>query len=325
MKVSANVRAVQVPDANPMHPQYTTIYLVGQDQVFTIDSGEDMDHYRWMLRGYLAATEKAEVGISGVSHHHRDHTGNLRWLRDEFKAEVYIATAAEPLLADHLPETGVHRMEDEGVIEVSGGVRLQTMMTPGHSVDSVCYYLEDEGILFTGDTILGASTTTITDLAAYMQTLARLKALPNLKVICPGHGPLIYDPYEIIDDYIRRREVREQEIVDMLAEGPELTSWTMVEKLYAAVDKRLWRAADRVVQTHLRKLIDEGRVTSTAGVARTGPSQEDASAEVEHQRRLDVIKQAEEYKTQMARQALARQEGGASAEWVEPPYYGLSR
>src|SRR5215207_642577 len=111
LKVSANVRAVQVPDANPMHPQYTTIYLVGHDQVFTIDSGEDLERYRWMLRGYLAAAEKAELAMSGVSHHHRDHTGNLRWLRDEFKAEVYIPTAAEPLLADALPETGVHHLK----------------------------------------------------------------------------------------------------------------------------------------------------------------------------------------------------------------------
>src|SRR6185436_14166443 len=245
--------------------------------------------------------------------------------RDEFKAEVHVPAATEPLLSSALPETGVHYLKDEATIEVSGSVKLQMMLTPGHSVDSVCYYLEDEGILFTGDTILGASTTTITDLAAYMQTLARLKALPNLKVICPGHGPLIYDPYDIIDDYIRRREVREQELVDLLAEGPSLTSWSMVEKLYKDVDKRLWRAADRVVQTHLRKLIDEGRVTSTPGVARTQPSAADLAAEEEHQRREDIIKQAEEYKLQMARLALARQEMGASAEWVEPPYYGLAR
>jgi glyoxylase-like metal-dependent hydrolase (beta-lactamase superfamily II) len=309
-----------------MHPQYTTIYLVGHDQVFTIDSGEDMESYRWMLRGYLAATEHAEIAMSGVSHHHRDHTGNLKWLRDEFKAEVHVPTATEPLLASSLPETGVvHHLKDEAPIEVSGGVKLQMMLTPGHSVDSVCYYLEDDGILFSGDTILGASTTTITDLAAYMKTLARLKALPNLKVICPGHGPLIHNPYEIIDDYVRRREVREQEIVDMLAEGPSLTSWAMVEKLYTQVDKRLWRAADRVVQTHLRKLVDEGRVTASAGVPRTQPSAADAQAEEEHQRRIDIIKQADEYKAQMARQELNRQEAGASLEWVEPPLYELSR
>ena len=103
----------------------------------------------------------------------------------------------------------------------------------------------------------------------YMQTLARLKELPNLKVICPGHGPLIYDPYDCIDDYIRRRLVREQEILALLAEGPALTSWTMVEKLYADVDRRLWRAADRVVQTHLRKLLDEGRIIASEGKRRS--------------------------------------------------------
>jgi hypothetical protein len=57
MLVSPNVRAVRVPDTNPMHPQFTTIYLVGQGQVLTIESGEDMERYRWMLKGYLAAIE----------------------------------------------------------------------------------------------------------------------------------------------------------------------------------------------------------------------------------------------------------------------------
>ena len=76
MQVSQNVRAVQVPDENPSHPMYTTIYLVGRGQVLTIDSGEDMERYRWMLKGYLAATEKAEISVSAVTHHHavgRDH------------------------------------------------------------------------------------------------------------------------------------------------------------------------------------------------------------------------------------------------------------
>src|SRR5213078_2106534 len=90
VQVTANVRAVQVPDANPMHPQFTTIYLVGRGQVLTIDSGEDMERYRWMLRGYLAATEQAEIGMSAVTHHHRDHSANLPWLRDEFGADVYV-------------------------------------------------------------------------------------------------------------------------------------------------------------------------------------------------------------------------------------------
>jgi glyoxylase-like metal-dependent hydrolase (beta-lactamase superfamily II) len=326
VQVSPNVRAVQVPDQNPMHPQFTTIYIVGHGQVLTVDSGEDAERYRWMLRGYLAATEKAEIAISAVSHHHRDHTGNLKWLRDEFDAEVYMAREAGSLLGAALPETGVHYFSDEGEIEVSGGLRLQLLRTPGHSVDSVCYYLEDEGVLLTGDTILGASTTTIIDLAQYMETLHRLRALPNLKLNCPGHGPLIHNPIEIIDDYIERRTRREQELIDMLAEGPPLTSWAMVERLYQDVDRRLWRAADRVVQTHLRKLADEGRIVVHPGTPRVTSEEDQAKAREEELRKLEVIRQADEYRVEMARRALALQEmGGAGAEWLEPPHYELVR
>ena len=89
--------------------------------------------------------------------------------------------------------------------------------------------------------------------------------------------------------------------------------------------KRLWRAADRVVQTHLRKLVDEGKVKATPGVARSTPTTADVEAEEEHQRRIEFIKQADEYRAHIARQALVRQEMGTSAEWVEPPLYDLSR
>ncbi len=325
MQVTPNVRAVQVPDDNPMHPQYTTIYLVGQDQSLTIDSGEDFERYRWMLRGYLAAVEKSEIMLSAVTHHHADHSANLRWLQDEFGATIHALGGSADLLGDRLPEQGVQFIEEGDEILVAGDVRLQVMHTPGHSTDSVCYYLEEEGVLFTGDTILGASTTTINDLHEYMATLDRLRSLPNLKVMCPGHGPLIYNPIETIDDYIRRRTVREQEILDILAEGPEFTSWDMVERLYQDVDRRLWRAADRVVQTHLRKLEKEGAVKVYAGVPRTRSAEDAAREKQEEHERQEVILQAAEYEKQAKRRALGRQEAGPALEWLEPPRYELNR
>ena len=103
MQVSPNVRAVQVPDESPMRPQSTNIYLVGRDQVLTIDSGEALDRYRWMLRGYLAATEKAEIAIAAVTHHHADHSGNLKWTREIFDAEIAIPENGRPLLKGRLP------------------------------------------------------------------------------------------------------------------------------------------------------------------------------------------------------------------------------
>src|SRR5438477_10875335 len=105
-----------------MHPLFTTIYLVGRGQVLTIDSGEDMDRYRWMLKGYLAASERPEIGLSAVTHHHRDHSSNLKWLRDEFQAEIYVIEAAVDLLEEQLPPAGVQRIVGGQAIEPGGAI-----------------------------------------------------------------------------------------------------------------------------------------------------------------------------------------------------------
>jgi ribonuclease/clavin/mitogillin len=324
MQVSPNVRAVQVPDDNPMHPVYTTLYLVGRGQVLTIDSGEDQERYRWMLRGYLAATEKAEIALAAITHHHADHSANLKWLHDQFKAEVYVHDAGEPILHEKLPESGVHTMHDGQTIDV-GGVKVMVMHTPGHSVDSVCYYLEDEGVLFSGDTMLGSTPTTVADLFDYMASLERIRSLPNLKVICPGHGPLIEDPREYIDEYIRHRNEREQQILAVLSEGGEMTSWDIMLKIYTDIDQRLRRAADGNVRTHLRKLEKEGRIKTYAGVPRERSPEEIKKAEEEEHERLEVIRRAEEYKEQARRRALFLQENPPLDQWETPPRYELAR
>ncbi len=326
MQVSPNVRAVQVPDTNPMHPQFTTIYLVGQGQVLTIDSGEDMERYRWMLRGYLAASERAEIGISCVTHHHRDHSANLRWLRDEFGAEVRVLPETMPLLQDRLPASGVVAIRDGVEFGPSDTVRLQPIHTPGHSADSVCFYLESEGVLFTGDTILGASSTTVSDLGLYLQSLRELRDLPNLRLLCPGHGPVIDHPVEYIDAYIRGREAREQQILAALAQEPDLTSWAIMEQIYADRDlvPRLQRAAERQVRTHLRKLQAEGRVTSTPGTPRQRSAEEMAAEEEAEHERQEVIRRAEEYREEARRRALIAQENPMQEEWQDPPRYSLT-
>ena len=325
MQVSPNVRAVQVPDDNPMHPQFTTIYLVGRGQVLTIDSGEDMERYRWMLRGYLAATEKAEIGLSAVTHHHSDHSANLRWLRDQFGADVYVLREGAPLMADRLPDTGVQLIEPDAEIEVGGSLRLRAMHTPGHSSDSVCFYLEDEGVLFTGDTILGASSTTVNDLGDYLQSLERLRSLPNLQRLCPGHGPPIDEPVAYIDGYIAHRQQREDAIMALLEAGGELTSWQIMESIYTDIDPRLRRAADRNVRSHLEKLAKETRVQVYAGKRREPSAQERTEAESEEHARLGVIRKADEYREQARRRQLFQQENPPLAEWEEEPRYGLNR
>jgi glyoxylase-like metal-dependent hydrolase (beta-lactamase superfamily II) len=326
MQVTPSVRAVQVPDTNPMHPQFTTIYLVGQGQVLTIDSGEDMERYRWMLRGYLAAIEKAEIGISCVTHHHADHSSNLRWLQDEFSADVRVLEQSVPLLQNRLPDAGVKTIHHGSEFGPSDDVRITAIHTPGHSVDSVCFYLETEGVLFTGDTILGASSTTINDLGAYLESLEQLRNLPNLQYMCPGHGPVIEEPIPYIDAYIAGRHARERQILEALAQNPEMTTWQIMELIYADLNlvPRLQRAADRQVTTHLRKLEKEGRVAVHPGKPRQKSAEEVAREEEEEHERLDVIRRADEYREQMRRRVLIGQENPWMEEWVEPPRYSLA-
>jgi endoribonuclease LACTB2 len=326
MQVTPSVRAVQVPDTNPMHPQFTTIYLIGRGQVLTIDSGEDLERCRWMLRGYLAAIEQAEIGISCVTHYHADHSSNLRWLRDEFRADVRVLEQGMSLLRERLPDTGVRPIRDGSELGPSDDIRLRAIHTPGHSADSVCYYLESEGVLFTGDTILGASSTTINDLGAYLTSLGQLRDLPNLRLLCPGHGPVIENPVAYIDAYIRGRHARERQILDALAQHPEMTTWAIMELIYADLDlgPRLRRAADRQVSTHLRKLEQEGRVKVYPGRPRPKSADELAREAEEEHERLETIRRADEYREQARRRALVGQEYGWMEEWEEPPRYALA-
>lgn len=324
MQVSPSVRAVQVPDEDPMHPQFTSIYVVGKDQVLTIDSGEALERYKWMLRGYLAATEKAEIALAGITHHHSDHSGNLKWAREAFKAEIIAPKSALPLLKGKLPRTGVQTIAEGQVLDMGGGARLRVMLTPGHSVDSVCYYLEEEGVLFSGDTLLGFGTTTVHDLGDYRRSLSRLLELPNLKVICPGHGPLVHDPRERLQTYIDHRNLRERQILGVLQGGGAVSSWDIMLQLYPEIDKRLRRAADNNVRSHLRQLEEEGRLKVYAGKPRRPSAAKTVRQEEHAKHRRAVIKEADKFRDQERRRQRRAQENPPTNEWLEPPRYELN-
>ncbi len=323
MRVSASVRAVQVPDESPMHPQVTTMYVVGDGQVLTIDSGEALERYQWMLRGYLAAVEKAEIALAAITHHHLDHSGNLKWIREVYKADVLVHAEGVPLLEGKLPDAGVDTLAEGKVIDLGGGTRVQVLATPGHSVDSVCYYIENEGVLFTGDTLLGSSTTTVWELGMYMASLERLLGLPNLTVICPGHGPLVHDPRERLRQYIDHRDMRERQIVEALATGGEHSSWDIMLELYPEIDTRLRRAANNNVETHLRKLEREGRLKSYAGVPKVKDPEQARQAEEHAQAREEVKAKAKQYEKEDRLAAIAAQENPPTEVWEVMPKYEL--
>lgn len=331
MKISDHVRMVPVPEDQPMRPTSTNIYIIGQrgGQTLTIDSGEAIDKFRWMLRGYLAAIDHSEIGVAAITHHHFDHSGNLKHVNEHLKAEVAVPENGVKLLRGRLPKEGVKTYADGDTIDLAGGIRVQVMTSPGHSVDSLCYYIEEEGILFTGDTILGNTTTVVGDVNSYMASLRRLLELPNIKVLCPGHGPLIRDTDESkardrLEMYVAHRQMREDQILEQLQDGEPKTSWQIMESIYGdTIDKRLRRAADGNVQAHLKSLQKSGIVSASRGVKRTPNPATAAKRKLKDQQDRKLINQGKKLEKQARAKALAQQESPPTDRWKKPPTYRL--
>jgi hypothetical protein len=222
-----------------------------------------------------------------------------------------------------LPDQGVRLLKDGDVVGPSDSVQMQVMHTPGHSPDSTCLYLEEEGVLFSGDTMLGGSTTTVADLSDYLASLQRLQALPNLRMICPGHGPVIDDPAARIDEYISHRTQREDQVLAVLADGEAHTSWQIMEKLYTDLNPRLRRAADGNVRSHLTKLQKDGRLKLYAGTPREPSPDAVATAAAEEHERQETLRRADEIRDQQRRMAVFLQENPPENEWLEPPRWEL--
>jgi len=191
-----------------------------------------------------ALLEVAGARLQGIvlTHSHADH-----------------AEAAQPL-AD--------RAGGVPVILPADGDRvgpLRALATPGHADDHVC--LLAGKVCFTGDTVLGHGSAFIApgegSLAAYLDSLRRLRALA-LDVICPGHGPYVWDPSAKLDEYLEHRLERERMLLEALDDGVR-GEGGLLDRAWADVPEALRPAAALTLRAHLEKLDEEGRLPSGLG------------------------------------------------------------
>ncbi len=228
----AGVVRVRANNPSPLTLDGTNSYVVER---WVVDPGPDDEAH---LEAILDA---AHEGIDGIvlTHGHGDHSDGAEKL-------ARLAGGAS--------------VERPGEGERAG--TLTALATPGHAPDHVC--LVKDGTCFTGDTVLGEGSVFIApgegSLGAYLESLERLKAL-DLDVLCPGHGPYVWDPRAKLDEYIAHRLDRERRLLDALASGAR-TSDEMLDAAWHDVPRHLRGAAALTLEAHLEKLRAEGRLPS---------------------------------------------------------------
>ena len=239
----------------------TNTYLVGTGRRrLLIDPGEGRETYLPVLEQGMEAAGCEGIEAIVLTHGHPDHIGGVRSVMEHL-GRVPVWKYAYPPFDEGYEDLELRDLAHDGKVETEGAT-LRALHTPGHAPDHLCFLLEEEGSLFSGDNVLGVGTTVIPatsgSLAQYMDSLERLlEAEPG--AIYPAHGPMIEDGPGKIREYIAHRNEREEQILVELAKGPR-PPIDMVRVIYAAYPENLHGAACQSVSQHLMKLEREGRV-----------------------------------------------------------------
>jgi glyoxylase-like metal-dependent hydrolase (beta-lactamase superfamily II) len=253
MVIFPGVRKILAPNPSFMTGRGTNTYLVGTTDLVVVDPGPDIpEHVDAILN------ETTEVGgrivAILITHDHPDHIGALPALRERTGARVFGPAglaAADQILADG---DGVH----------VGEVSLRAIETPGHADSHLCFWIEAERLLFSGDLIAGFGTLVLSptpgSLTRYLDSLYRVGSLGSLTIL-PGHGPIVLDGPAKIQEYLDHRALRERQIVAALSQGPATVD-ALVHRLYAETPPQLFKMAAHNVRAHLEHLENLGRAVS---------------------------------------------------------------
>jgi glyoxylase-like metal-dependent hydrolase (beta-lactamase superfamily II) len=264
--LSPLIRRVVARNPSPFTFKGTGTYIVGRGSVAVIDPGPALDDH---VAALLAALDGETVSHILVTHTHLDHSPAAAALKRATGAPTLgfgphgVTRSTGPGSEeggdrDFVPDLALR----DGDIVDGKGWRIEAVHTPGHTSNHLCFALEDEKVLFSGDHVMGWSTSVIAppdgDMAAYLRALDRLLARDDA-TYWPTHGPAITDPKTHVRAFIAHRRERAEAIIRRLAAGDE-TIPALVDAIYVGLEPRLRPAAGRSVLAHLIALVEEGAV-----------------------------------------------------------------
>lgn len=261
------VRRVLAPNGSPFTYTGTQTYLVGgADGVAVVDPGPAEPAH---LDALVRALAGAPVIAIACTHTHRDHSPAAAALAGRTGAPVIGCAplvlesdeprADAPFDKDYAPD----RVLRDGEQLTGPGWTLTALATPGHTSNHLCFALDETGALFTGDHVMGWSTTVVSppdgDMADYMASLEKLHGRDD-RVYYPAHGPAVHKPRQLVRGMIGHRRQRERQILKLLGQRSQAIA-ELVPQMYKGVDRRLWPSAGQSVKAHLLELERRGVVT----------------------------------------------------------------
>ncbi len=259
--LSPLVRRVLAPNPGPFTFRGTGVYLVGaREEIVVLDPGPLRDDH---LEALMRAIGPARVSHILITHTHRDHSEAADALKAWSGAKTYgfgpqgdASTGEEADDHAFVPDV---RLRDGDVI-TGDGFTLTVLHTPGHAFNHLCFALEEERALFTGDHVMGWSSSVIAppdgDMAQYLAALRRLIARDDA-ILYPTHGAPVFDPAAYMTALLEHRLMREREILAARARGITVLA-DLVAAIYPGLDPGLRPAAALTVMAHLQKLDAQG-------------------------------------------------------------------
>ena len=257
------------PVRTPTRPPatHTCCYLVHTSKELLIfDPGSPYEEEQQALAECIDEMVAAGRRVREIilTHHHPDHVGGVNALKTHLGGNVTVAAHEET--AKILTDVHVDRfIQDNEIISLDGEppLQLQAMHTPGHAPGHLCFHDAPRGVLITGDNIVGFGSVLIDPadgkMRDYLNSLERMRSLPNLSVLFGGHGPAVATPYKKIDEYISHRLERERTILKAVQNGVTDPK-EIVAQVYTDVSPKAYAMAERAVMAHLEKLREDGKV-----------------------------------------------------------------
>jgi glyoxylase-like metal-dependent hydrolase (beta-lactamase superfamily II) len=257
VELTPRVRRLTAPNPGPMTGPGTNTYLLGKEQIAVVDPGPAIDSH---IDAILAAVGDRLCWVF-VTHTHGDHSP---------AAQAIVAATGAELVGNIIENDGFQdttfidaRPVADGECVATDEFTLRAVHTPGHVSNHVCYLVEADRMLLTGDHVMAGSTVVIIppagDMADYIRSLERMLDY-DLRHLAPGHGNLIDTPHAEIRHLIAHRLKREQKVIDALAAVGPCPLSALLPVVYDDVAGHLHEMAAKSLHAHLLKLVADGRV-----------------------------------------------------------------